>query len=183
MRASDRLILYSLGAGNAPNSEVKIQKLLFLCALSLPKIIGSQFHFDTHKKGPYSEEINEMLHVFSDEGLIDSNYRMTEVGRELHHALSDRIKEPVKGVVEDYVEFISGLTENELLTFVYTIDPSQQSDSEVWEGLKKSRVETAASMLKKGKISFSRAADVSGLDLGEFEEYLMDNNVRWRDSD
>ena len=48
------------------------------------------------------------------------------------------------------------------------------------DGLKKDYVKNAVSLLEKGKITASCAAEIAGMNYYEFEEYLRKQKIRWK---
>ncbi len=182
MDASQRLIIYCMGALDKPvKDEVNIQKIIFLSAMSYPSIFKGLYTFRKHKKGPYSEKINEDLNVISDSGLVTgSNYGLSKDGFSIYKQIEPGVKEPLRSSILDNKEFVLDLSLDELLTFVYTVFPAFIENSEFWEKLESDRMKHAVSMLKKGKITASLAADIAGMDYFEFEEHLVKHGIRWK---
>lgn len=182
MTGSERVILYCIGSSNEPlKSKVKIQKLIFLCVQALPDVLDEEFNFSTHKKGPYSQEVDETVLTFNDYGLINANYSLTLKGKDTYSFISPH--QILKEVIYDNEEFIEGLNEDEILTYIYLTYPQSRIDSEEWSRLKNNLGSTIVSLLQKGKISFSRAAELSGMNSVTYAEYLKKNKIRWRDAD
>jgi uncharacterized protein YwgA len=182
MDASQKIILYCIGALGEPiKNQVKIQKTIFLSSKSLPEIFEDEYTFQKHKKGPYSEKIDEDISVIRSEGYISgSDFNLSNRGRKVYNAIELSIRDPLKSVIQDSKKFVVGLTDDELLTFIYTLFPEYTEDSEVWENLKSNRVKNAVSMLKKGKITASRAAEIAGMNYYDFEDYLRKLKIRWK---
>lgn len=182
MDASQRLVLYCLGAlGKPVENEVDIQKIMFLSSIALPELLNRVYTFQEYKKGPYSERINEDVAVIKSSGyLSESDFELSDEGQEIFNEIEKRVKEPLKSTVLENKEFVSGLTEDELLTFIYVIFPKYIINSEVWNDLKQDRVKNAVSMLKKGKITASQAAKIAGMGYFEFEDYLNRSKIRWK---
>jgi len=179
MSKRERVILYCIGSSDMPlYSKVRIQKLMFLCVKALPEILSSEFIFSTHKKGPYSPEMDETILTFLDDGLISPHYGLTPVGKEVYNNISPH--RTLKEVIEDNENFIRGLNEDELLTYIYVTYPETRVDSEEWSRLEKKLDATIISLFSKGKISFSRATELTGMDAISFAEYLKKSNIRWR---
>ncbi len=182
MDASQRIIIYCMGAEKKPiKNKVDIQKIIFLSAMSLPDIFENLYTFQKHKKGPYSEKIDEDVAVISNSGYVSgSQFGLSDNGYELFDRIEARVKEPLKSTLLENKEFVSDLTDDELLTFIYTVFPQYTENSEVWEKLKQHRVKNAVSMLKKEKITSSLAAVIAGYNYFDFEKYLMDQKIRWK---
>ena len=182
MDVSQRLIIYCLGASNKPvGNKVDIQKILFLTSKELPDLFKDVFTFQKYKKGPYSERIDEDVAVISNSGYITGGeFGLSDEGYELFQEIEKRVKEPLKSSIVDNKEFVYGLTEEELLTFIYVIFPEYTENSEVWDKIKHNRVKNAVSLLKKEKITASQAAIIAGMNYYEFEDHLNKLKIRWK---
>lgn len=182
MDAVQRVMIYTLGVSEKPlNKMVQIQKLLFLTSKSLPEILGEHFDFQKHKKGPYAEAIEENMKIFSSSGLIEGmGFGLSKRGYGLYNIVESKVKEPLKSTIADYKNFISELSEDELLTFIYVRFPEHQKNSEEWKRLEADRVSRALSMLKKGVISASLAAEIANMNYFDFEELARKEGIRWK---
>jgi uncharacterized protein YwgA len=182
MDASQKIILYCMGVLGKPiEKRVDIQKIIFLSNMSLPEIFEDLYTFQKHKKGPYSERIDEDLNVLSNSGLIAGPaFNLSDTGREVYKEIDAKIEEPLKGTISDNKDFVSGLSEDELLTFIYAVFPEFIENSEVWEKLEPNRMKYAESMLKKEKITASLASEIAGMNYFEFEDHLRKQKVRWK---
>lgn len=182
MDASQRIIVYCIGALGKPiEDKVEIQKILFLSMMALPDIFNGLYTFQKHKKGPYSEKIDEDVQVICNSGLISGHYfGLSYIGQSVYKEIEPRVKEPLKSTLLSNKEFASDLSDDELLTFIYAVFPEYTENSEVWDGLKKDRVKNATSLLKKGKITASCAAEIADMNYYEFEENLRKQKIRWK---
>lgn len=180
MDAVQKLMIYCLGAsGKSLKKMVYIQKILFLTKESLPEILGEQFVFQKHKKGPISDVIEENMHSFGNSGLIGgAGFGLSDRGNEIYNMIEP--KEPLKSTLSDYKDFVIGLTEDELLTFIYVRFPEYSVNSEEWERLQPERVKHALSILKKGKIPISMAAEIADMNYYEFEDLARKEKIRWK---
>lgn len=178
----EKIVLFSSGAlGNTPlRSKVKIQKILFLVS-NVFKEYKDLLEFEPHLFGPYSETVDYILEDLIKLGLINqegSKYRLTEKGKGLYSQL--RPKKELIRVIEDFKGFLNNLPDNEILAFVYVTYPDYISESAKWDELKQDRVRIAISLLKKEKISFGKAVEISGLKSKDFEENLNKRGIKWR---
>ena len=98
----------------------------------------------------------------------------------LYNIVESKVKEPLKSTIADYKNFISELSEDELLTFIYVRFPEHQKNSEEWKRLEADRVSRALSMLKKGVISASLAAEIANMNYFDFEELARKEGIRWK---
>ncbi len=182
MDSSQRLLIYCLGAlGKPVENEVDIQKIMFLSSIALPDLLDRVYTFQQYKKGPYSERINEDVAVIKSSGYLSgTDFKLSDEGQEVFNEIEKRVKEPLKSTILENKEFVSGLSEDELLTFIYVIFPNYIVNSEVWDELKHDRVKNAVSLLKKEKITASQAAKIAGMGYFEFEDYLNRLKIRWK---
>lgn len=180
MDSYEKLLLYAAAAfGKDLKSKVKMQKLMFFCKYALPEVFDDSLDFEAHKKGPYSQDVDEYLLSIEDKNLIDlPSCAPTVLGQEVSQYVVPM--EPVKSIVDNYKKFICRLNEKELLTMIYVSFPEYQRNSDVWDDIKRNRVDTATSLMRKGAVSFSKAVEISGMDQYEFERHLIDRKVRWR---
>lgn len=184
LEPDERIVLYSIGAlRNTPlGSKVKLQKILFLVTEVFPEW-DELLEYESHLLGPYSERVDNILEDLLALGLISrskSNYILTREGLTVFNDL--RPKPQLVKVLEDFKEFLNDLPDEQVLTFIYVFYPQYTSESARWEKLKKDRVRNAIAMLSRGKISFSKAAEVAGMGPDEFSALLERRGVRWREA-
>lgn len=178
----EKIVIYALGSlNNTPlRSKVKIQKLLFLVSLIFPEY-KELLEFEPHLFGPYSEILDNVIEDLVKLELVKvegSKYKLTEKGFELYNQLKP--KKELVGVIEDFKNFLNDLSDDEILTFIYVSYPKFIGESAKWDELKKDRVKMAVSLLKKEKVSFSKAAEISGMSVFEFEDLLKRNRIKWK---
>ena len=179
---TERIILFSIGSlGGTPlRSKVKLQKLHFLLSKAFPDL-GSLFDYQPHLLGPYSEVVETVLEDLISLGLVYQSASAYELTREGKHVLDQlKPKKELVQIIEDFKKFLNDLPDNEILTFVYVFYPEYISESAKWDELKGRRADIAVSMLRKEKISFSKALEMSGLDGKRFTDLLKARGVRWR---
>lgn len=182
MDDEEKIVLFSLGALHSSplRSKIKVQKLLFLIS-NVFKEYKDLLEFEPHLFGPYSETVEYVLGDLIKLGLVAqerSKYRLTEKGKKLYSQLKP--KKELINVIEDFKEFLNDLPDNEILAFVYTTYPNYISESAKWDELKKDRIKLAASLLRKEKISFGKAVEISGLKSKDFEDFLNRRGIKWR---
>lgn len=182
MEPDEKILLYAIGAlDNSPlRSKVRLQKLLFLLSKVFPEW-DDLLEFESHLLGPYSERVDNILEDLIALDLVrktGSSYSLTESGSRVFNTLKP--KEQLVEVIEDYKDFLNDLTDEQVLTFVYVFYPEYIGESAKWDDLKGDRVKNAISMLLKGKVGFSKAAEVAGLSPGEFSTLLERRGVNWR---
>ena len=178
----EKLVLYAIGAlQNTPlKGKIKLQKLLFLVS----NVFGgfkNLLRYEPHLYGPYSEVVEYVLQSLIKLGLIKERrgkYGLTEDGREVFNSLKP--KNELTKVMEDFKEFLNDLSNDELLAFIYVSYPTYIKESVKWDELKPIRESLALNLLKKGKISFSKAAEIAGMSALEFDRHLKEKGDVWR---
>lgn len=178
----EKIVLYSIGAlNNRPlKSKVKIQKLLYLFS-NVFSDFGKLLDYEPHLFGPYSEIVDDVLEDLLTLGLVQkegNSYTLGIKGQDAFNAIKPK-KELIE-VMNDFKEFIHDLPDNEILTFIYVFYPDYISESAKWDEIKPNRIKVAVSLLKKEKISFSKASELAQMNPVDFERYLISNNIRWR---
>jgi len=178
----EKIVLYSIGALDSQplKSKVKIQKLLYLFSNVFPDF-GELLEYEPHLLGPYSEIVDNVLEDLLTLGFVQKEgnyYTLTIKGQEIFDSLKP--KRELIDVMNDFKEFLHDLPDNEILTFIYVFYPDYISESAKWNELKPNRIRVAISLLKKEKISFSKAAELAQMNPVDFERYLIAKNIRWR---
>ena len=178
----EKLILFTIGSlGLAPiRSKIKIQKILFLVS-NVFKGFQNLLEFEPHLFGPYSETLDYVLESLIKLGLVKKegiSYRLTDDGKKLVESLKP--KPELINVINDFKSFLNDLSDDEILVFVYASYPQFISESVKWEELKPKRVSIAHSLLNKGKISFSKAAEIAGMSSVDFDKLLKERGMAWR---
>lgn len=178
----EKIIIYSLGAlDRAPlRSKIKLHKLLFLFS-NVFKDYRELLEFDPHLFGPYSETINYLIEDLEKLELIEirgSQYILTDKGWEIYNKF--RPKKELLSVLEDFKEFLNDLSDDEILAFIYVSYPNYIGESAKWDELKNKRVDLAISLLKKGKISYGKAVEISGVKSSRFEDIIRERRIKWK---
>lgn len=177
----EKLIFYAIGALNQPiKTKIKLQKLLFLFS-NVFKDYKDLLEFDKHLFGPHSETIEYIVEDLEQLGLIKtigSHFILSDKGQDLFKHLKP--KKELLNVLEDFKLFLNDLTDDEVLTFVYVSYPNYIEELIKWEELQPKRLNIAISLLRKNKISYYKAVEVSGLNNQDFEKILIEKKVKWK---
>jgi Uncharacterized conserved protein len=178
----EKIILYSLGVlDNMPiKNKMKLQKLLFLVS-NIFENYSDLLDFEPHLYGPYSENLDDILEDLIKMRLVESEgsqYKLSPLGKQLYDRLKP--KKELITVLEDFKLFLNDLTNEELLTFIYVSYPEFTSEAVKWNKLKEKRVQYAVQLLKKQKISFAKAVEISGLDAFDFELLTKKEGIKWK---
>ena len=182
LNSMEKLMLYTAGSNTQElKSKVKMQKILFLVSEALPKAFGGELRFEAHKKGPYSQTVDDYLNALQDVGLIKlPSCTLTEEGQ----AVVDDVvpREPLKGIVDSMKDVVVHLSEDELLLMIYNDYPEYRRNSEEWARIIDIRWDLAERMLSKHIVSVARAAELAGVPEQQFLDDLYKRRVRWRDA-
>ncbi|MGC9779567.1 MAG: UPF0175 family protein [Candidatus Heimdallarchaeota archaeon] len=178
----ERIILYSIGAlNNTPlTGKTKLQKLLFMVSevfVNLKDLLD----FDDYLLGPYSEKIDAILENLVKLDLVTnekSKYYLSSIGLEIFKRIKP--KENLSSVIIDFKELLHDVPEDYLLIFIYVTYPEYKFESSKWEELQSKRLDAAIYLLKNDKVSFSKANEISGLNIDHFTDELKKRKVRWR---
>ena len=182
LKDEEKIILYSLGVlDNMPiKNKIKLQKLLFMTS-NVFEDYGDLLDFEPHLYGPYSKNLDDMLENLIKIGFVSqtkSQYKLTPLGEQVYLRLSP--KKGLVSVLEDFKSFINDLTNDELLTFIYVTYPNFTTEAIKWNELKEKRVQCAVQLLKKQKISFAKAVEISGLPRFDFELLSKNEGIKWK---
>ena len=182
LNSMEKLMLYAASSNTQElKSKVKMQKVLFLVSKALPKAFGSELRFEAHKKGPYSQTVDDYLNALQDIGLMDlPSCTLTDTGQTIVDDVVPR--EPLKGIVDSMKDIVVHLSEDEMLLMIYNDYPEYRRNSEEWARISAIRQSLAERMLSKHVVSVARAAELAGVSEQQFLDDLYKRRVRWRDA-
>ncbi|MFA5311960.1 MAG: UPF0175 family protein [Methanomassiliicoccales archaeon] len=178
----EKIVLYCIGSLQRPlRSKLKLQKILFLVTNVFPDL-QDLLRFEPNLLGPYSDKIDYVLQDLQSLDLVANPeggiYILTKEGQEIFKNIKP--KQELAGVIQDFKLFLNDLSDNEIMTFIYTFYPKYTSESARWDDLKKDRIDYAIRLLLKGKVSYSKASEMAGLELNDFDDLLRRRRVQWR---
>jgi len=182
LEGDQKLLIYVIGALDTPlKTRIKLQKLFFLVS-NVFEDINDAFRFEPHLFGPYSEILDETSEELIDLDLIRKNknspFVLTPEGKEEYKKLSP--KNELKEVIDDFKIFLNDMNDDEIMAFIYSFYPEYTSESTEWDRLKKKRLKIALNLLRRGKISFSKAVNLSGIKYKEFQDLANNEGIKWR---
>lgn len=180
-----KLLILVIGSKNYQPmlSNMRLQKTIFLFLRRIAKNQEEKekffefFGFYPHKRGPYSELIDEELSQLRYNNLVkieNKKIELTKFGKIIFNNLIKSIPEDYKKILEDTKEFIndSEVSDIEILTYIYDLERDYAEKSEVNDLINRNRLKCAISLYKKGKISIGRAAELAGVSVSEFKEII-----------
>ncbi len=172
------LLILHAANGRMP-SRIHVQKALFLASGHIEGL-DEVLEFKAYRMGPWSEEVNDALEVGRLSGLVSesrSGVLLTETGNSRARILWTSLSERDRKVLSTIARFVTRMSEDELLLYVYIVyGYSEKSD--ILEKLLKRRKALALSMLRKGLVSVELAAKIAGEPLLEFIKYLRRRGVK-----
>lgn len=182
LNSMEKLMLYTAGSLDRDlRSKVKMQKVLFLVSEAIPAAFGDGLHFEAHKKGPYSQTVDDYLNAFEDSGLmVLPSCTLTDSGKDVVRLATPR--QPLKGIVDDVKDMVISMSEDELLLMICVDYPEYRRNSEEWGRMCSERRNLADRMLSKHIISAARAAELAGVPENEYLNDLYERGIRWRDA-
>ena len=72
------------------------------------------------------------------------------------------------------------MTDDEVMTYIYTFYPDYIEESTKWDELKKDRINRSIRLLQRQKLSMGKAAAVAGMNTFDFAEHLKNQRIKWR---
>ncbi|MDN5308816.1 MAG: hypothetical protein PWP14_210 [Methanolobus sp.] len=155
--------------------NVAFQKEMFLISNCIYKV-EEKADFIPHSFGPYSEASEITMEHLISIGLVekkkDNTYRITENGTKVLGLKQDVFSSEEIESIGDFKSFIGGLTNDEILLFVYASYPEYTIESTEYSRIMKSRVKTSITIYKKGFVSLEKAAFLAGVSIESFLELL-----------
>jgi predicted HTH domain antitoxin len=170
-------LLYALRGRSV--SRIHIQKALYLASRRLDRL-RDVLEFTRYRMGYWSEEVHDVLTQLLDNGdvkVVNGLIAPTEQGLDRAREAWELLDETEKSVLSEVVDFVSQLSEDELLLYVYVVYGGYEK-SDVLERLLRRRKQLALSMHSRGAISIDMAAKIAGLTIPEFIEYLRKKGIK-----
>ncbi len=151
--------------------NVAFQKEMFLISNYIDKV-NERAEFIPHSLGPYSEASEVSMDNLVSMGLVEkkegNTYKITPLGIKVLGLKQDLFSPEEKESIEDFKEFMSNLTNDEILLFIYASYPDFTVESTEYRRIMKSRVKNSISIYKKGIVSLEKAAFLAGVNIETF---------------
>lgn len=182
MDASQQAVLYCIGASEDPaESEEQIHRALLLSSMAHPEPLGTMLAFRHLADGPFSDAVDRNLATLRSRGCLKgAGLELSDIGRDEFLTADQLLEEPLKATIRDSRDFVSGLTDAELLAFILALFPERIAEPAAAEAVERDRPNIAASMLQKGKVTASLAAEIACMSYFDFERFLNENGIRWK---
>jgi len=175
-----KYVLFLLNSNNnAPIDGVtKFMKELFFISKNIPSL-EDRADFEPDNYGPNSDVVDNVLTELSTLGWVNkknNKYKISEEGEKILHE-SESISVDEEGMVSFIKSLINDLTYDEFMTLTYYNYPDMTTESLVSEKIRSKRKEIALSLLKKNKISKSKAAEIYGVPLRDFYKIIEQKGI------
>lgn len=169
-----RLVLLLLdAAGSAPiPGRTHLQKEAFVVSRAVPAL-ADDLGFEPYLMGPHSSVLADEAEQLELSELVtaaNGPLVLTAAGKAYAAQIERRLPEHDWLRVTELKSLLNDMTRDELLAFVYfgLVEEPLEEESEEYERLVPIRGRLARSLLKKGKVSPSRAAEIAGVALEQF---------------
>jgi hypothetical protein len=174
------LALLAEASDGAIRDHLRLQKALYLLSRQSTHL-QDDLGFEPHFQGPYSETVESSTADLAALGYVRGSpakgkYSLVESeAGEIRSLLAELMPAEPRAGVRAVVTFLKGLTNDELLLVVYTDNNFIGNQSVVRTNVFENRIKLATSLLRKGKVTLSRAAELADLSLGELEKAVPQN--------
>jgi len=174
------LVLYAVNrAPNGIPTKTHYQKIMYLALKALGNDPKTGAGYRPHHFGPYSAMVDSWR-----EELITTGYLFKNSAERIR--LDPRIESDVNRIsfkdsltmmkIDEVVKFVSSLTYDELLLYIYSDDVQKKEgmseNSDEKDRIFKGRIDIATRMVKSGKISIARGAELADMDVMTFKKKL-----------
>lgn len=156
------ILLLAGAEDDAIRNSATLQKLLYTVA----KETGDgdmEASFEPSEYGPYSEQASDELDRLSRDGLVSQTQGRiapTKAGRAAAQDVLKGLDEYTHAVITGYRPFLNSLTDEQLLLYIHLLYPSMSEKSRTCAGLVQRAEGIVMDMVRDGKISSGRAAEV-----------------------
>lgn len=166
----DRLRRYILLLAGAEDGGVRngavLQKLLYILAKKTGDG-GTEASFRPGEYGPHSEQAAGELARLSRDGLVslgpEGRIAPTPAGRSAARDAGRGLDEYAQAVIEGHVPFLNAMADEELALYMHLVYPDMSAGSSACAALAKRSEEIVMGMVRDGKVSSGRAAEVMGI--------------------
>jgi predicted HTH domain antitoxin len=159
-------------------TRIHVQKGLYIASKHIEKF-NESLEFKIYRMGPWSEEIHDVIIqlIYNRDLTRDKILRLTERGLEKAFDSWNKLDENDKKILAKIADFISKMSVDELLLYVYTA----YNDHEKWDVPKKilrKRRSLAINIYLKGLVSLGLATEMADMTLPEFIDYMKKRGIK-----
>ena len=171
-----KLTLYVVNkAPNGVPTKTHYQKMMYLVLKAMGNDPRVAALYRPHHFGPYSDMADEWRESLIQSGWLDKNSKeRVSVPPSVKKDVDKlRISDSYTDLkVDSIVRFISSLTTDEVLLYIYTEDVNKNEgmtdQSDIKDRIFSNRVNIALSMVRSGKVSIEKGAELADADLADF---------------
>lgn len=127
--------------------------------------------FEDYRFGAYSEVVDDVLDQFVTDRYVaieGGKIHLTDKGAALALSLWNSAKKEERGAVQEIKALLNDMTNDELLGFSYSAYPGMKKYSDFTKVFEREKVRIAIALLKKGKVSTEKAAEIADMPLARF---------------
>ena len=165
------IVLLLKSKNNAPiRGDRWFQKELFLIAKNVNEI-EEEASFHPYKYGPWSENAEEQLNELEMDDVVSragKKMRLSDLGNKIADELKKSSQKDLFEIIDESKDLLNDLTDDEMLTLIYSAFPDYAEKSVVKCEIEKNRLNNAIKLYKKDKVSIQRAAEIGGVSLDKF---------------
>lgn len=175
------LLLYAPECGNKAKpirGKIWLQKEMYAISRNVPSLIET-LDYDNFRFGSFSDTVEELKDQYELSKYVESSgggsIRLTQKGEKLAWEVWQTADPQETSLVQDIKEEFNDMNEDELLLFMYVTYPETAENSDVKDRILNNRLPLSISLLRKGKISVQKAAELSGMKLDDFLHIVKPN--------
>jgi hypothetical protein len=148
-----------------------LQKEMFAISKNEP-IVEEETDYDAYRYGSFSDTVDEIEDQYRISKYVektpDGRIHLTQRGEKLASSVWQTTNTHTRKLVQDIKKEYNDMSQNELLLFMYVTYPETAENSDVKDRILRDRCPLAISLLKKGKVSVQKAAELAGMGLDDF---------------
>jgi len=172
-------------------SKIKVLILLFLDSLEGEPIRGKNLQKQIflllrylgvenglNRYGPYGK-VDADLEQLALMNLVHANdeIRITEEGRKVAEKIKGKMDEKKLKLINEVKEWLRDLSDDELMALICFSFPEMGVESRELERIRRKRRMLTVSLYAKRKVSLEKAADIAGMNLVNFMNFLRRRKV------
>jgi len=174
------LLLLNSDNGESVSGKTKLMKEIFYISQNIPEL-EEEADFEPDNYGPSSDVVMgdleklDMLHLIN---IHNETYTLTELGKKIAREIMSTVEKNELELIADMKQLFKDLTYDEALGLVYFSFPEMTEKSLVKKEIENKREKIALSLLKKGKVSIAKAAEIAGMSMSSFYNKLKNEGIK-----
>lgn len=174
------LILLSVLNNMDISGKTSFVKTMFLISKN-DKELFEEADFIPDNYGPSSDYVIDVYNRLIEYGIArfsNGKLEITDLGKKVLNILKKEDEKIDIDMISDMKELCHGLTNDELLGLIYFTYPDMTTESIVKKEIENKRMEISIALLRKGKISIGKAAEIAGLSVDKYYNYLKKKGIK-----